>query len=99
MRVEGRPPHRNTKSYEVFIGGLNLVFSYSTCVAMYYHPLGLCGRLDNRWGPTTGRHLKEMGAWVFPVVESHELEAMVEQAIQHMGMESFKNTLQGKKAA
>ena len=64
--------NRNTKAYVVTINEHELFFSYSTCIA-YRGPLGHF-RLDNTWGPTTGRHINEMGLRNLPIVTEKEME-------------------------
>ena len=51
--------NRNTQAYEIELGPHTLYISYETVI-------GYCGpvdrfRLTNLWGPTTGRHINEMG--------------------------------------
>ena len=69
------PTGRNTKARVVEIGPHAFYFSYETCIA-YAGPLGRARRA-NIWGPTTGRHFREMGCSGFPVVEADELAALV----------------------
>ena len=73
------PTGRNTKACVVEIGPHTLFFSYATCIA-YTGPLGRARRA-NVWGPTTGRHFRELGCAGFPVVEADELAALVLRAV------------------
>lgn len=73
------PTGRNTKACIVEIGAHAFYFSYQTCIA-YAGPLGPARR-ENVWGPTTGRHFRELGCAGFPVVEPDELEALVLGAV------------------
>lgn len=59
MDIYGMPPRRNTQTYEVSLGSVTLSFSYATLVGVH----GTLGSqyAENTWGPTTGRHLNEMG--------------------------------------
>ncbi len=70
--------HRNTKCYELELGPHTLYWSYETCVA-YRGPatpaIGM--RLANHWGPTTGRHLREMGVYDLPIVSEQQFEAVL----------------------
>ena len=66
---------RNTRACVVEIGRHAFYFSYETCIA-YAGPLGRARRA-NVWGPTTGRHFREMGCAEFPMVDPDELEALV----------------------
>jgi hypothetical protein len=69
------PTGRNTRACVVEIGAHAFYFSYATCIA-YAGPLGRA-RVANVWGPTTGRHFRELGCGGFPVVEPEELDALV----------------------
>lgn len=73
------PTGRNTKACVVEIGAHAFYFSYATCIA-YAGPLGRARRA-NVWGPTTGRHFRELGCGEFLVVEPEELEALVLRAV------------------
>jgi hypothetical protein len=55
-----RVSQRKTEFYEVQINDLFLYFSYGECVAFsaLSVPITVC---ENVWGPTTGRHLNELG--------------------------------------
>lgn len=55
------PTGRNTKAHVVEVGENEYFFSHETCVA--FRGKALDGRhvqvrLENSWGPTTGRHFK-----------------------------------------
>ena len=69
------PTGRNTRACVVELGPHAFYFSYETCIA-YAGPLGRARRA-NVWGPTTGRHFRELGCSSFAVVEPEELEALV----------------------
>jgi hypothetical protein len=74
------PTGRNTRACLVEIGPHAFYFSYETCIA-YAGPLGRARRA-NAWGPTTGRHFREMGCGGFPVVEPDELDALVLRTVE-----------------
>jgi hypothetical protein len=74
------PTGRNTKACVVEIGPHAFYFSYATCIA-YAGPLGPARRA-NVWGPTTGRHFRELGCGGFPVVEPAELDALVLRTVE-----------------
>lgn len=74
------PTGRNTRACVVEIGPHAFYFSYATCIA-YAGPLG-SARRANAWGPTTGRHFRELGCGGFPIVEPDELEALVLRAVE-----------------
>lgn len=69
------PTGRNTRACVVEIGPHAFYFSYETCVA-YAGPLGRARRA-NEWGPTTGRHFRDLGCADFPIVGPDELTAFV----------------------
>lgn len=69
------PTGRNTRACVVELGPHALYFSYETLIA-YGGPLG-AARRGNVWGPTTGRHFRELGCGGFPVVEADKLVALV----------------------
>ena len=64
--------YRNTKAYVLDLNEHTLYFSYKTCIG-YNGPLGRFRR-NNDWGPTTGRHINEMGLRNWPVVSKEEME-------------------------
>lgn len=84
-------PSSNTKTFRVSIGFHTFVFSYTTVVA-YLGPLGQCRR-HNKWGPTTGRHLKPYKH--FPTVDEAEMESRVAAAIADAGLSIVANKLKG----
>lgn len=63
---------RNTQAYIVSFGPHRFYVSYETVVG-YSGPLGRC-RVENVWGPTTGRHLAEFGIKDAPIVSDDEIE-------------------------
>lgn len=65
---------RDTKCYIVTIGDVEVFISYTTVIAIR-SPKGR-GRLENVWGPTTGRHINEMGLRDWPIVSDDELDAL-----------------------
>ncbi len=68
--------NRKTKCYIITIGDTEAYVSYTTVIAIR-SPRGR-GRLDNSWGPTTGRHINEMGLRDWPVVTRTELDRLAE---------------------
>lgn len=71
--------NRNTQAHVVRIGNHEFYFSYQTCIA-YRGPLG-SARIANHWGPTTGRHFREMGISDLPVLGDTEFDARVNSAV------------------
>jgi hypothetical protein len=57
---QSNPTHRNTPARLVEIGSCDLFFSYETLIGYAVPGIGR-RRLPNLWGPTTGRHFKELG--------------------------------------
>lgn len=84
-------PDTNTKTYRFSIGHHTFVFSYTTVVA-YFGPLGDCRR-HNKWGPTTGRHLRNYKH--FPVVDEAEMGNRIAAAIADTGLNIVANKLKG----
>ena len=73
------PTGRKTEARIVEIGAHSLYFSYATCIA-YCGPLGTFRR-PNHWGPTTGRHFRELECDGFPIDENgldHALNTFAE---------------------
>lgn len=71
------PTGRNTRAHVVTIGAREFFFSYETCIGFRdYSQSGLSVRLANHWGPTTGRHFRELGCDGFAVVEPDECERL-----------------------
>ena len=73
------PTGRNTRACVVLLGAHEFFFSYETLIA-YRGPLG-AARRANDWGPTTGRHFRELGCAAFAVVEPDALDVLVVRAI------------------
>ena len=79
MRVYlSNPTGRKTNAHILELGEHDLFFSYATLIA-YRGPNGKA-RIVNSWGPTTGRHFKELGCAGFPVVDSDGLKEIVLEA-------------------
>lgn len=75
---------RNTKAHVVEINCNEYFFSYETCIAFR----GNTGpdqyvsvRIANSWGPTTGRHFKEMGCSNFKTIPNEEFEAIISASV------------------
>lgn len=68
MTMITNPTGRNTQAYIVTLDdSTRLFFSYETLIAVETE--SFTGRVPNRWGPTTGRHFRELGCYDFPVFE------------------------------
>lgn len=67
---------RNSLVHELFIGDHWYGISYATVIA-YRGPQAPRGiRLHNRWGPTTGRHMNELGVKNWQVVSDDDFEKL-----------------------
>lgn len=72
--------NRNTQCHEVCIGAHTFYFSYQTCVA-YSGPCSKVNiRLANHWGPTTGRHMSDMGVKEWAVVSDEVFDDIIAAA-------------------
>lgn len=80
MRVRlYNPTNRNTQAHVVEVGDDTYYFSYETCIAFRGIRGGksLVIRRPNDWGPTTGRHFKEMGCFEWETVDADLFERIV----------------------
>jgi len=68
------PTQRNTKAHIVTVGDAEYFFSYQTCIA--YRDMEVRARIANHWGPTTGRHFREMGCADFPMITDEEFKRL-----------------------
>jgi len=73
------PTGRRTEARLLYLGRTMLYFSYETCIGFQgfsngvYHAV----RLDNSWGPTTGRHINDLGISSLPIVDSDEFDRIL----------------------
>ena len=75
---------RNTKCYEISIGGDTFYISYTTIIACRTEE-GQC-RIENSWGLTTGRHMKDMNVYNWPIVPLEELHSRIKKSIMKTGL-------------
>lgn len=68
---------------EVVIGDLTMYFSYRTCIAYAVPGQGLVARV-NDWGPTTGKHLAEVGVDKADRIPGTEFEARLRAIVDRM---------------
>ena len=67
------PTGRKTEAHELHIGDAVFYFSYQTCIAFkIYDGTGRALRRPNDWGPTTGRHFRELDCGEFESAPSGE---------------------------
>ena len=86
---------RDTKAYVIYLGQHKFYISYETIVG--YKDMGGDGvRLKNEWGPTTGRHIREMGISDFPIVSEDELRTVINRAVATTGHQLTINRLEGR---
>lgn len=78
---------RNTKCYEIHLGDACFFISYSTIIAAsaYDGDTWRRVRLDNAWGPTTGRHMNEIGVRDWEIVSSETIQDLIKQTIIRVG--------------
>lgn len=75
------PTGRNTKAAVVTVGDREFFFSYRTCIAYRGSDVDkfIQARIANSWGPTTGRHFKELGCSEFPIYTDDEFQKLLER--------------------
>jgi hypothetical protein len=81
----------NNKAHVLQLGSLRLHFSYETCIALGYK--GERIRLANVWGPTTGRHINQMGICKYREVTVEEFMTKVHAAVMQHGLDQFNASL------
>lgn len=69
------PPHARTQAYTVCLGDVSLYFSYQTCIA--FRAGAHRYRLENHWGPTTGKHLSLLGVRDFEVLPDEDFAKLL----------------------
>jgi hypothetical protein len=74
------PTNRNTHARVVEYRNVKMYFSYASLIAVagYVDGQYLRFRADNCWGPTTGRHINEMGLRDLPILDSNELHRLLD---------------------
>ncbi len=86
---------RNTKAYVIELGHHRFFISYDTIVAYYNRLTREAARLKNHWGPTTGRHIKEMDMHDAPIVKDEEFNQIINRAVATTGHELTIKRLEG----
>lgn len=88
---------RNTPCYVVRIGEVACYISYETVVAVSgYTDTGewVRRRRRNVWGPTTGRHLNDMGVRGYPELDDEdEFNRLVEELVTAQLITKIKERL------
>jgi hypothetical protein len=74
-----RVTSRATPLNRVHVFGVRILISYNTPVAFEWK--GGRARRVNTWGPTTGRHLKEAGAYFWLELEEDEFNKKMNDAV------------------
>ena len=70
--------HRNTQCHIVNIGPHTFYFSYETCMAYAGPASERPIRRANHWGPTTARHMNDMGCAAWTTVDDATLDAILD---------------------
>lgn len=76
-KFTGKPSR--TPAYVVAIDDLYMFFSYNTLIGMAYDDVQC--RVENTWGPTTGKHMSIFNIRGFEIVSKDDLEISTKQAI------------------
>jgi len=72
---------RNTESHWVSVAGVDMFFSYATCMAFIGGRRCMCRK--NTFGPTTGRQMNEAGVRAFSQAKSEEeFDAALQRVLQ-----------------
>lgn len=71
---------RNTQCHEVEVGPHTFYFSYQTCVAYSGPAYPKNVRIHNHWGPTTGRHMSDMGVKDWEILPDEVFEHVLTKA-------------------
>ena len=69
----------------VKIGAVELFFSYETLIGVSGTGYAMTGkaRVENTWGPTTGKHINQFGLKEAPVVSHDRLNEIAEAFLRH----------------
>ena len=88
--------NRNTQAYVISIGSAAFCISYETVVAVSgeIDDKYIQARLDNTWGPTTGRHMNEMGVRDYPVLDTEAFEELCDRLLHSQALEAIKERLE-----
>lgn len=68
-----------TNATIVTIGDIDLYFSYETCVAVKSYKRDIAVQTDKKYSRTTTKHIKEMGAGNFKVIEHETFEKFLDE--------------------
>jgi len=66
-------------AYSVEIGGVTLFFSYATLIGVW--SINRKVRVENQWGPTTGKHINAFGLKEAEVVPFEDIEQIAYREI------------------
>jgi len=50
-------------------------------------------RVKNEWGPTTGRHINQLGIEDFPIAYPYEMEEAVYNKLQEIGIKTINKRM------
>lgn len=88
--------NRNTKCYRLVLGDVRLGISYDTVVSVAgpHHGNFTLARLRNSWGPTTGRHMRELGCSEYAVIDDEdEFQELVQSMVSQQALNAIKARL------
>lgn len=71
---------RNVQARWVIVGDVQILFSYETPVA--FRTRSRIFRVENHWGPATGRQMNEAGVRDWPVVDDERFNEELTEAIK-----------------
>ena len=82
------PTGRNTKACLITVNNDEYFFSYETCIAFRGLRDGHYIRIrrSNEWGPTTGRHFKEMGCSAFQELDEDIFDQIITSELTPHGI-------------
>ena len=74
------PTQRQTQARVAIIKDVVYYFSYETCIAAEgtFDGVHQRVRIANSWGPTTGRHFKELGVRDWRILEDQDFDDLVQ---------------------
>lgn len=82
------------KCFAVVIDGITLFFSYETLIGA--HTIEKQMRIENTWGPTTGKHINRLGMSDFTIVSEDELIEEIVNALYKQAIETVNKRVMKK---
>lgn len=84
---------RNSPCFELRISGVVLGISYETVISAHYGNELI--RRHNVWGPTTGRHMRELGVKEYTEVDEPEFNVRVKNMVLRAIARAVKERMGG----